>query len=469
MAAPPTLTQKDFNKWTKDIDRARINIGTVTHIASLTKSFTAAGVAELVSEGKADWVTPVSKYLPEFQLKDPRLTAELTFIDLLSHRTGYPLLDWDWYHRPESALDLIKLMRYIDPINPLRTKWVYDNAMYGVAGEASARIAGTSWEEFIRDKFLVPLGMKSSGFSVKTMLTRPNHALPYGSKSFEAAQRGEIDRLVPDETPYRDAPAGDIFSNVIDLAKWAKVIMHQGKLDGKQVLHKKTVEAITRGWSIITGVPREPEFSINLYGLGWNLEHYKGHRSVQHDGIIVAYRSGITMFPDDDLAVVVLSNVLDNDLAHWLPYYIADHVFGVPKTQDWLFEKAVEAARNSYALKTPAALESFFPLLVKNKPPTRKLEDFVGDFSHPYGHSLSVTVKAGKNGKKPSLVFKFSNYVGTLEHYHYDSFRARLVYPAVTMHHLLTFVTSADGSVRDVRVLSSADTRVYSKKTSLPK
>src|SRR5689334_2349527 len=54
----------------------------------MSKAFTATAIGELVAEGKVDWdITPVSQYLPEFQLKDPVLTSQLTFADLLSHRT----------------------------------------------------------------------------------------------------------------------------------------------------------------------------------------------------------------------------------------------------------------------------------------------------------------------------------------------------------------------------------------------
>jgi CubicO group peptidase (beta-lactamase class C family) len=63
----------------------------VSHIASVTKAFTSTAIGELVAEGKIDWnKTPVSQYLPEFQLKDPVLTSQLTFADLLSHRTVSP-------------------------------------------------------------------------------------------------------------------------------------------------------------------------------------------------------------------------------------------------------------------------------------------------------------------------------------------------------------------------------------------
>ena len=57
----------------------------------MTKAFTATTIGELVAEGKLDWdTTPVNKYLPEFELKDPLLTSQLTFVDLLSHRSVSP-------------------------------------------------------------------------------------------------------------------------------------------------------------------------------------------------------------------------------------------------------------------------------------------------------------------------------------------------------------------------------------------
>lgn len=65
-----------------------VNKQTVQPIGSVTKSFTATAVGQLVAEGKVDWdTTPISKYMPDFQLKDPILTSQLTFADLLSHHT----------------------------------------------------------------------------------------------------------------------------------------------------------------------------------------------------------------------------------------------------------------------------------------------------------------------------------------------------------------------------------------------
>ncbi|KAF9968884.1 hypothetical protein BGZ73_009116, partial [Actinomortierella ambigua] len=443
MAARTYLTQKDFRVWTETIEKARINIGvqgmsvavvykgetiytqgfgkrnekdpftveTLSCIASMTKAFTAAAVGELVAEGKASWLTPINEYIPEFKSKNPYLTAEINLVDILTHRTGYPSLDLHWFHRRESRSELIKQLRYVEPAAPLRTRWHYNNAMFSLAGEVSARIEGKSWEDIVRDRIFIPAGMNSSGFSVKKLVEQPNHAVPFRSKSFEAAQRGENHPIPPDMGRMPDAPSGDIFSNVIDIAKWAKVMLQQGKLDNKQVLGTETVQAVTTAWMVVNDWAA---------GLGWIVDHFKGHRMIHHSGGYSGYASYISLFPDDDLAVIVLSNKDNTNIGDQVPLYMADYILDLPKTDDWLFDKLVEAEKNHYESQTPKALEQFFPPQIKNKPPTRKLQDFTGEWTHPYGTPLSVVL----NGKG-QLVLKIADYEGVLGHYHYDSFRLR--------------------------------------------
>ncbi|KAG0255737.1 hypothetical protein DFQ27_006089 [Actinomortierella ambigua] len=273
--------------------------------------------------------------------------------------------------------------------------------------------------------------MTSSGFSIKTLLTRPNHAVPFRSKSFEAAQRGEVELHYLDTRTAPDAPADDIFSNVIDMAKWAKVMLRQGTLNGKQVLHKETVDAVTKGH-----IPRRN----GTYGLRWLNDSFKRHRMVHHNGGYTGYVSDLTLFPDDDLAVIALSNTEASYITDILRYYLADYILDLPKTKDWLFENLVELDRSFYKASTDEAGEWFFPPQVKNKPPTRKLEDFTGDWTHPYGTPFSVFPS-----RKGKLDFRVMDSEGALEHYHYDLFRVRMFAQGNPVPALLTFITGSDG------------------------
>ncbi|KAG0350998.1 hypothetical protein BGX24_007952, partial [Mortierella sp. AD032] len=146
--------------------------------------------------GKVDWdTTPVSKYLPEFKLKDPILTSQLTFVDMLSHRTGMPNVILNWHNSRESRREIIKRLRYMDGIpRKLGVTTQYNNVMYAVAGEAAANVAGTSYEDLVTNKVIRPLGLHNTGFSTVNMKkTHPdNYSMPHMADSFEAAQRGEL-------------------------------------------------------------------------------------------------------------------------------------------------------------------------------------------------------------------------------------------------------------------------------------
>ncbi|KAF9163954.1 hypothetical protein DFQ26_001955 [Actinomortierella ambigua] len=480
-AAPRNITQKDFRLWTETIEKARINVGvqglsvavvykgetiyaqgfgkrndkdpftaeTTASIASLTKAFTAAIVGELIAEGKADWLTPINEYIPEFKSKNPFMTAEINLVDVLSHRTGYPNLNYHWYNRTEGRSELIKKLRHVDPVAPLRTQWSYNNVMFSLAGEAAGRIDGKSWEEVVRDRILIPAGMTNTGFSIKTLVTRPNHALPYASKSFEAAQRGKNYQIPPDTLPLNDPSSGDIFSNVIDLAKWAKIMLGEGKLNGKQVLHSTTIQAVTKGQMVLGN---------SAYGLGWAIQNYQGHRMINHDGSYSGYRSYMTLLPDDDLAVMVMTNKKGSNAHTHVAAYLMEYILGLPKTKDWLFEGLVKNDMAYYQQQAIESLERFFPLQVKNKPPTRKLEDFAGEWTNAYGAPVSLTVNS-----KGKLKYKVFGREGTLEHYHYDSFRLRNLHPTFPVVAFLTFMTGESGSVEILQMTVSEGTVVYTK------
>ncbi|KAF9308139.1 hypothetical protein BG003_011561 [Podila horticola] len=468
-----TNTADTFPEWTDDIEKARVALGvygmsvavTVSQIGSMTKAFTAVAVGELVAEGKAKWDVPVSEYLPEFQLKDPRLTHEINFIDLLAHRTGYPRRDLDWIRRTSSRIELIKLLKHVDPEAPLRTECIYNNSMYSVAGEAASRIAGTSYEELVLGKVLRPLDMKDSGFSLTEMVTiHPNHALPYTSKSLEDAQKGKIARAPLDPIPQSQAPAGDIYSNVIDMAKWCKAIMHEGKLDDKQVLHKETVNKVTTAWNLMSRSSDDPDFSLKAYGLGWEIQHYKA-------GGTFGYRSEMALFPKEDLAVVVLTNHTHNGLVEVIANFVADSILNLPTTKDWLTDIAVTRTKDAYnniGSEDPAFTEFFFPPQVKDKPASRPLKDFTGEYSEPFGPeitlSLETTNQEDGDSKDDSLTYKLTTWEGTLEHYHYNSFRLRVRDKSIATNMLLTFIEDDDGSIHQCRVLRFDGSFVYTKK-----
>lgn len=160
----------------------------------------------------------------------------------------------------------------------------HSNVAYAVAGQAAADVAGTSYEQLVVDKVIRPLGLKNTGISQSQMKRHSdNYALPNMAYSFEAAQKGEF-RIFPlDENPYRAlAPAEDIYTNVIDLVMWGKVIMDLGMVNGEQVLNRMSIEETLKANSFAwneNAESRWKEFDpIYSYGFGWMQDTFCGQR-----------------------------------------------------------------------------------------------------------------------------------------------------------------------------------------------
>ncbi|KAF9183236.1 hypothetical protein BGZ51_004158 [Haplosporangium sp. Z 767] len=423
-------------------------VETLTSIASVTKAFTAAAIGELVAEGKADWdTTPVNKYLPEFEVSDPVLTSQLTFVDLLSHRTGLPPIDIGWFRNTEKRIDLIKRIKHVPLDSKLRSKSNYSNVMYAVAGEAAANIAGTSYEHLVEAKILKPLGLLNTGFSVTEMKKRPNHAMPYEAASFEDAQKGKFILGYLDHIYMADAPAGDLYSNVLDLVRWGRVIMKLGELDGKQVLNKESVTELLSGHTFMENTRRSSEFApVLAYGLGWMVDTYKGQILYRHSGSNPGFISNLTIYPDADLVIAHLTNIDSTGLPAYTSYYIADELLNLPKTQDWLSDAAIKATQMQYDQKAKGA-KGDFPERQKDRPSSHGLEAFVGDYMNPVFGDVSICLETRDDDETEALYFKLRVFDSKLVHYHYDSFTTTLIDFTVKMAFLVTFQTGADGTV----------------------
>src|SRR5579863_7665048 len=134
---------------------------TMFAIGSNTKAFTTAALATLVDEGKLSWDDRVYQRLPSFVMYDPYVSHEMTIRDLLTHRSGMGLGEGDllfWPHTTYTRDDIIYRLRFMKPASSFRSHFAYDNLMYIAAGQIVAAVSGKSWEDYLREKILQPLG-----------------------------------------------------------------------------------------------------------------------------------------------------------------------------------------------------------------------------------------------------------------------------------------------------------------------
>ena len=130
--------------------------------------------------------------------------------------------------------------------------------------------------------------------------------------------------------PFRDitnaGPAGSINSSVTDMARWLIVNSQKGKIAGRQII-SPTVLADIHSPHMTTGTPQErPEIGPAGYGLGWGVDDYRGHRRAVHGGGIDGFSAMTTVFPQDGLGMVVLSNMNGTRLPEMLSRHAADRI-----------------------------------------------------------------------------------------------------------------------------------------------
>ncbi len=312
--------------------KAPVDENTLFGIASNTKAFTAAALGMLVDEGKLRWDDKVTDHIPEFKMYDPYVTAEFTVRDLLTHRSGLGLGAGDLMMFPDSAdftiKDVIHNLRYYKPVSSFRSKFDYDNNLYLVAGEVVARVAQQPWAEFVETRMLKPLGMSRTA-TVYARLPDPTNVI-----DAHGPVEGKVQVIRRDLSTLL-GPAGGMYSSVTDLSKWAMMLLG-GPGAPAPLLKPATQREL---WSAQTILPVRPfpaayaAYSYNThfsaYGLGWFLRDVRGYKEVSHTGGEIGMVTKVTLLPELNLGIIVLTNQESGAAFTAVSNTIEDHYLGM--------------------------------------------------------------------------------------------------------------------------------------------
>lgn len=386
---------------------------TLCPIASNTKLFTAVASGMLVEEGKLDWDKPIHDAVPSIRFSTDQLTDSVTLRDMLSHRTGVTRHDSIWYKSDFTRRELFDRLQYLEPQEPLRQRFLYNNLMYCAAGYAIELQSGHRWEKFVRDRILDPLGMKSTCYSISDMLTHPDHGVPFT----ERRDSFDLYRIPYYQDTDGMAPCGAIVSNVDEMSHWLIALMNDGKYQGKQVLPsavlKQTMEAAIPMANFNESMGFH-ELVNPIYGMGRIMVSYRGHLMVCHGGDLPGFHSRISYMPGDDIGVIVF--VIGNhaqSLCGIIDYNICDRVLGLDQTP-WsqrLLEMRLKDKKSGTAARAKSGQGR-----VDGTQPSHKLGDYAGEYTHPAYGSLKISKK------NDHLHFNFHKLSFPLAHFHYDRF-----------------------------------------------
>jgi D-alanyl-D-alanine carboxypeptidase len=265
------------------------------HLGSLAKAFTATMLATLVEEGKLAWDTGPLDVFPEWKGTVRPEYARISVDDLLRHRAGLAAFkpvgasEFSGFPVSASRSECARWVLRTPPAKPPGTAPMYSNAGPSIASAMAERVTGTEWERLIRERVLIPLGIKG-GFGWPAR----NHSMqPWGHRPSWLGPR-PVDPLSPYPLPDFFRPAGDIRMCVTDYARFLR--LHLAGLRGSDGLLKaSTVQHL--------------HTPLDSYGLGWGVGLMDGVLSSGHVGSAGGFLTVASIWPGSDLAAAAVTNL----------------------------------------------------------------------------------------------------------------------------------------------------------------
>lgn len=363
---------------------AAVDSDTVFQLASLSKPVGATVVAALIGKRRIDWDTRIVALDPGFALHAPWVTGQITIRDLYAHRSGLPdhagdLLEDLGFSREE----VLHRLGYLEPSSSFRSGYAYTNFGLTEAAVAAASAYGLDWEEASAQYLYEPLGMGSTSSRYADFDARENRALGHVMENGAWVHKAQ-------RQPDAQSPAGGVSSSVNDMAKWMRLQLGKGTFEGEQIVAQGPLEESHLPHMLTEA--RSPFGYPGFYGLGWNVGWMPDGRSrLSHSGAFsMGAATAVSLYPDDGLGIVVLTNAAPIGVPEALAAIFSDTAFYGEPTQDWLplyrglFERMVQEEMGP-DLSTPP----------KDPMPAAEPAAYFGSYENDYFGTVEIVTAAG--------------------------------------------------------------------------
>lgn len=291
---------------------------TLYGVGSITKSFVALGILQLVERGKLSLDDPASKYIP---LKIGIPGKPITIHHLLTHSSGIPSLGTSTiallrgigidFGIPLSSVD--DFYRHINGaqneiVDEPGKRFFYLNAGYRMLGHIIQNVSGMPFHEYIEKNILKPLKMERTTFSKEEFKKDPDRITPY--------RRDKDGKLIATDFPYPEvkvnpefsflAAAGGLISSVMELTNYLSMYINKGKFNGMELLSSELIEEMQK---IHVERPRT-YYGRYGYGYGWGvMEDFLGTKLVSHGGSILVSTAYLAFLPEYRMGIAMASNI----------------------------------------------------------------------------------------------------------------------------------------------------------------
>jgi len=278
----------------------RINAQTPFRIGSITKSFTALAVMQLVEAGKIELDAPVQRYLPWFRVADEQASAQITVRHLLNQTSGFSTLAGNAYWNSQEALEtIVRRLQTVALSQPVGARFQYSNINYSIAGLIVETVSGQRYADYIAQHIFAPLAMRHSYTTVAPAL----------ADGMAMGHLARMDRLVADigVAPPVYQPAGFVTASIEDMTHYAVAQLNGGRYGDSAILSPQGMTQLHRPAVSIGDIPIGPK--ATFYGMGWVVGPTNGTPTVWHNGDTGRFHAILLMAPERSLGIVLLANV----------------------------------------------------------------------------------------------------------------------------------------------------------------
>ncbi len=281
--------------------RVPVRPDTIFRLASVSKQFTAMLVLKQRDRGRLRLGDPICKYVvPAYVRTCPKAWRPITIREIIAHTSGIPDISEmpDFFpklSKPTTTQEIISRFSGKPLDFAPGTRWKYSNSGYILAGAIVEKVSHKSYGALLHDDITGPLGLLHTGYT--TGSPPAGYAKGYLRLGVPA----------PPINGSQANAAGGVFSDVDDLGRW-----------DRSFRTTRLVPAATarEAFSRLSGCPAGGclDSPSSGYAFGWLIDRLRGHRYMYHPGLLQGYHASNAYLPDDDIAVVVLSNVQDTDV-----------------------------------------------------------------------------------------------------------------------------------------------------------
>ncbi len=373
----------------------KITPQTLFKIASNSKAMTTALLGRLVDQGKLHWDDPVTKYLPQFRMHDPWVTANMRVADLLTHSSGLPEGGGDLMLWPEpnafTRADIIHGLAFIKPGYSFRSQYQYDNLLYVVAGVVAAAAGGSPYETLMHREVFEPLGLSRCQVGAWNRDAVGNVAQPHRRDHDRNVAIDEDAALIPAIT---SAPAGGIRCDLDDMLSWARnwLVPTPAQLAWLSPAQRQILQA-PHMLIPVSAQRREWDHSHAMaYGYGWRMTDVDGEWNVWHTGTLNGMYSMLSLLPDRRSGFVFMINGEADDARTVLGEVLTKRFTQPDDTHDvnWYADALDRAAKQH-------AATSSMPDTSSQRPVTpNELAAWTGIYRDPWFGDIALCPRDGK-------------------------------------------------------------------------